>query len=61
MPPSPWPARIRAWLQRKIQRSPLSRRTPIEHMIARGMDGTADVLQNLNRAAMRSALAKRGS
>jgi hypothetical protein len=28
-----------AWLHRKIQRSLFSRRTPIEHMVAHGMDG----------------------
>jgi hypothetical protein len=48
------------WLHRKIQRSPFSRRTPIEYMIAHGMDGMADVLQVLNRAVMQAALAKQG-
>jgi hypothetical protein len=48
------------WLHRKIQRSPFSRRTPIEHMVAHGMDGMADVLQVLNRAVMHAALAKQG-
>jgi hypothetical protein len=33
----------------------------IEHMIARGMDGTTDVLQDLDRATIRAALAKHGS
>ena len=50
----------RTWLHRKIQRSPFSRRTPIEHMVAHGMDGMADVLQVLNRAVMQAALAKQG-
>jgi gamma-glutamylcysteine synthetase len=48
------------WLHRKIQRSPFSRRTPIEQMLAHRMDGMADVLQILNRAAMQAALAKKG-
>jgi hypothetical protein len=47
-----------AWLHRKIQRSPFSCRTPIEHMLARRMDGMANVLQVLNRAVMQAALAK---
>jgi hypothetical protein len=47
-----------AWLHRRIQRPPFSRRTPIEHMVAHGMDGMADVLQALNRAAMQAALTK---
>jgi hypothetical protein len=46
------------WLHRKLQRSPFSRRTPIEHMVARGMDGMADVLHVLNRTVMRTALAR---
>ena len=46
------------WLRRKIQRSPFSRRTPIEYMVAHGMDGMADVLQLLNRAVMQAALAR---
>jgi hypothetical protein len=29
-------------------------------MVARGMEGMADVLQALNRAAMQAALAKQG-
>jgi hypothetical protein len=49
-----------AWLHRKAGGAPLSRRTPIEHMVAHGMDGMADVLQVLNRAAMRAALKKAG-
>jgi hypothetical protein len=47
-----------AWLHRKIPRSPFSRRTPIEHIVAHGMDGMADVLQALIRAAMQAALTK---
>jgi hypothetical protein len=47
-----------AWLHRKVRGAPLSGRTPIEHMVAHGMGGMADVLQLLNRAAMRAALTK---
>jgi hypothetical protein len=36
----------------------LSGRAPIEYMVAHGMGGMADVLQLLNRAAMRAALTK---
>jgi hypothetical protein len=46
------------WLHRKIQPPPFSRRTPIEHMVAHGMDGMADVLHVLNRAVMKAALGK---
>ena len=46
----------RAWLHRKIQAPPFSRRTPIEHMVMHGMEGMANVLQTLNRAVMRAAL-----
>jgi hypothetical protein len=46
------------WLHRKIQAAPFSRQTPIEFMVSRGMEGMADVLQVLNRAAMRVALGK---
>jgi hypothetical protein len=49
-----------AWLHRKIHGAPFSRRTPVEHMVAHGVKGMADVLQLLNRAAMRAALTKRG-
>jgi hypothetical protein len=45
-------------LHRKIQHPPFSCRTPIEHMVAHGMDGMADVLHVLNRAVMQEALAK---
>jgi hypothetical protein len=45
-----------AWLQRKIAAAPFARRTPIEHMVARKMDGMADVLRALNQEAMRVAL-----
>ena len=41
--------------------TPFSRRTPIEHMVAHGMDGMADVLRSLNRAAMRAALTAAGN
>jgi hypothetical protein len=47
-----------AWLHRKIQGAPFSRRTPVEYMVAHGMEGMANVLQYLNRAAMRAALTK---
>ena len=53
-----------SWLHRKIREAPFSRRTPIEHMVAYGMDGLADVLRTLNRLAMRAALssaARRGA
>ena len=30
-----------AWLHRKIQGAPFSRRTPIEYMVAHGMEGMA--------------------
>jgi hypothetical protein len=49
-----------AWLHRKIQGAPFSRRSPIEHMVAHGMEGMAQVLQVLNRAVMRAALGDRG-
>ena len=42
-----------AWLHRKFRGAPLSGRAPIEYMVAHGMGGMADVLQLLNRAAMR--------
>ena len=45
-----------AWLHRKIQAAPFSRRTPIEHIVATGMEGMADVLRILSRLAMRAAL-----
>src|SRR6476659_10057366 len=45
-----------AWLQRKIGAAPFARRTPIEHMVARKIDGMADVLRALNQEAMRVAL-----
>jgi hypothetical protein len=45
-----------AWLHRKIQAAPFSRRTPIEFMVTNGMDGMADVLRILSRLAMRAAL-----
>ena len=48
------------WLHRKIQGAPFFGRTPIEYIVARGMEGMADVLQALNRAAMQAALAKQG-
>lgn len=45
-----------AWLQRGVDAMPFSRRTPIEHMIQRGMAGMTDLLQFLNREAMRKSL-----
>ena len=45
-----------AWLHRKISARPFGRRTPIEHMLAHGMDGMADVLRALNQEAIRIAL-----
>ncbi len=49
------------WLHRRIGGAPFSRRSPIDHMITHGMAGIADVLQFLNRAAMRAALSKPGT
>ncbi|MEJ0018936.1 MAG: hypothetical protein WDN25_20710 [Acetobacteraceae bacterium] len=45
-----------AWLHRPIAAAPFSRRSPIDHMLAHGRDGMADVLNTLNRQAMRAAL-----
>jgi hypothetical protein len=44
------------WLHRGIDTPPFGRRTPIEHMVANGMDGMADVLRTLNQEAMKIAL-----
>ena len=44
------------WLHHRIAAAPFSRRTPLEHILARGMAGMADLLQVLNRTAMRKAL-----
>jgi hypothetical protein len=41
-----------SWLHRKT----IGRLTPIEHMVAQGMSGMAEVLQLLNRTAMHMAL-----
>jgi hypothetical protein len=46
----------KAWLHREIVTPPFDRRSPIEHMLARKMDGMTDVLRALNREAMRTAL-----
>lgn len=46
------------WLHRKIEAAPFMRRTPIGQMLARGTVGMSDVLQRLNREAMRAALTK---
>ena len=46
------------WLHRKIEAAPFMRRTPIGQMLARGTLGMADVLQRLNREAMRAALTR---
>ena len=46
------------WLHRKIQAAPFSRQTPLALMVSRGMEGMADLLQVLTRAAMRVALGK---
>jgi hypothetical protein len=45
-----------AWLHRKIATPPFDRKSPIEHMLTRKMDGMTDVLRALNREAMRVAL-----
>jgi hypothetical protein len=52
--------RDQRWLHRKIRTAPFSGCTPIESMVAHGMDGMATLLQLLNREAMRVALAQRG-
>ena len=44
-----------AWLHRRIAAAPFSRRSPLDHMVAHGMAGMADVLQLLNRTALRVA------
>src|SRR6476620_995485 len=46
------------WLHRKTRTSPLFGRTPIEHIVALGLDGLSDVMQVLNRAVMKQALAR---
>jgi hypothetical protein len=46
-----------AWLHRKSRSAAFSGKTPIDHMIDQGETGMADVLRELNRAALRSALA----
>jgi hypothetical protein len=56
--PFPRPAKIRLGCTGRSSAHPFSRRTPIEHMVAHGMGGMADVLQVLNRAAMQAALTK---
>jgi hypothetical protein len=52
--------RDQRWLHRKIRAAPFSGRTPIEYILAHGMDGMAALLQILNREAMRVTLAERG-
>ena len=47
------------WLHRKIEAAPFMRRSPIEHMLARGTAGMSDVLQRLNWEAMRAALTRK--
>ena len=44
------------WLHGKISAAPFVRRSPIEHMVTCGTEGMSDVLQRLNREAMRAAL-----
>jgi hypothetical protein len=44
------------WLHRRISGPPFSRRSPIDHLVAEGMDGATDVLRLLNRMALRAAL-----
>jgi hypothetical protein len=41
-----------SWLHYQV----FGHRTPIEHMVAQGMSGMADVLQLLNRIAMRTTV-----
>jgi hypothetical protein len=45
-----------SWLHRKIGAAPFSRHTPIEYMAEHKMDGMAEVLQFLTRAAMLAAV-----
>ena len=47
------------WLHRKIEAPPFMHRSPIEHMLASGTAGMSDVLQRLNREAMRAALTRK--
>jgi len=51
----------RSWLHRDIPAPPFSRHTPIQHMAEHKMDGMADVLRFLNRAAMRAAVRSRAT
>jgi hypothetical protein len=44
------------WLHQKIAGAPFIRRSPIQHMLVHGTAGMSDVLQRLNREAMRAAL-----
>jgi hypothetical protein len=44
------------WLHRRIGAAPFARRTPLEHMLRRGAAGMTDLLQFLNREAMRRSL-----
>lgn len=45
------------WLRRRVKSAPFSQHTPLEHMVAHGTDGMADVLRQLSRMAMSAALA----
>jgi hypothetical protein len=48
--------RDQAWLHRRIGAKPFGRNTPIQHMVAHGTAGMADVLRTLTEKAMRLAL-----
>ena len=41
------------WLQRRIRSAPFSGRAPIRVMVERDVEGMAEVLQFLNRAALK--------
>jgi hypothetical protein len=44
------------WLQRRIRSAPFSGRAPIKLMVERDGEGAAEVLQFLNRAALKQSL-----
>jgi hypothetical protein len=45
-----------AWLRRRIRSAPFSGRAPIKLMVERDGEGAAEVLQFLNRAALKQSL-----
>jgi hypothetical protein len=50
-----------SWLHGKSRSAPFSGKTPIDYMVEHGEAGMADVLRELNRAALRAALIGRGN